>query len=106
MKRLATAILAISAIAPATAVAQPDPWPTPNLTAGEAARMVGWALHQEFTNLQRGSLTSRCRRVRRNVRFCQYTYFDQAGNCWWGDMWVRETRTRYLYRITYDARCH
>ena len=79
----------------------------PYLSAGEAARVTGRALHTKWDNLEQGSLNARCPATReRNLRRCSYTYFDHAGRCYWGDIGIRELRTRYVYRFLYDARCH
>lgn len=76
------------------------------LSAGEAARVAGRALHREYSNIQVGSLRSRCP-VTRDPAFrrCVYVYYDHAGQCWAGAIGVRELSYRYVYRFLYDGRC-
>ena len=76
------------------------------LSAGEAARVAGRALHREYTNLEVGSLRSRCPATSNAAfRRCLYVYRDHAGQCWAGAIGVRELATRYVYRFLYDGRC-
>jgi hypothetical protein len=76
------------------------------LSAGEAARVTGGALHREYTNIQVGSLSSRCPATRNPAfRRCIYIYYDHAGQCWSGAIGVRELAYRYVYRFLYDGRC-
>jgi hypothetical protein len=76
------------------------------LSAGEAARVAGSALHREYTNIQVGSLRSRCPATRNPAfRRCVYIYYDHAGQCWAGAIGVRELSYRYVYRFLYDRRC-
>jgi hypothetical protein len=76
------------------------------LSAGEAARVAGRALHREYSNIQVGSLRSRCPATGNPAfRRCVYTYADHAGQCWAGAIGVRELAYRYVYRFLYDGRC-
>jgi hypothetical protein len=76
------------------------------LSAGEAARVAGRALHREYTNIEVGSLRSRCpATVNPAFRRCVYMYYDHAGQCWAGAIGVRELGYRYVYRFLYDGRC-
>jgi hypothetical protein len=103
MKKLILLATLLSALLVPPAAAQAVPY----LSAGEAARVTGGALHREYTNVMRGSLDARCPATRRpNVRVCSYSYLDLAGTCWWGDTKVWETRTHYYWRILFDDKCH
>jgi hypothetical protein len=76
------------------------------LSAGEAAKVAGRALHREYDNIQVGSLRSRCPATTNPAfRRCVYIYYDHAGQCWAGAIGVRELAYRYVYRFLYDGRC-
>ena len=104
MKKILVVALAALSVVALVAPAQAQAWQY--LSAGEAARVTGSALHREYDNIQVGSLTSRCP-ARRNPAFrrCAYTYYDLAGQRWCGVSAVRELHSRYVYRILYDNRC-
>jgi hypothetical protein len=104
MKRIIVAALAALTLVAVAAPAQAQA--TPYLSAGEAARVVGAAVHREYDNIQVGSLNAHCPATRnRSFRRCVYTYYDHAGQCWTGAAGVRELWNRYVYRFLYDARC-
>jgi hypothetical protein len=104
MKKFIITALAALALVAAAAPAQAHAWQY--LSAGEAARVAGGALHGEYTNIQVGSLRSHCPATGNPAfRRCVYTYADRAGQCWRGAIGVRELPDRYRYRFLFDDRC-
>lgn len=104
MKKIIITALAALALAAAAAPAHAHAWQY--LSAGEAARVAGGALHREYSNIQVGSLRSRCPATSNPAfRRCVYIYYDHAGQCWSGAIGVRELAYRYVYRFLYDGRC-
>jgi len=101
-RRTITAVTAVALALAAPAAAEAMPY----LSAGEAARATGRALHAEYTNIARGSLDAVCPRTARpNFRRCYYTYYDLADQCWEGATAIRENFRSYSYRILWDGRC-
>lgn len=99
---LVIAVLALAVVMVAPVGAQAAQY----LSAGEAARVAGGALHREYSNIEVGSLRSRCPATRNPAfRRCIYIYRDHAGTCWQGAIGVRELASRYVYRFLYDGRC-
>lgn len=78
-----------------------------NLSAGEAARLAGRALHREYPGvIARGSLNASCPATRDPAfRRCSYTYRSINSRLWCGAIGVRELAVRYVYRFLYDTRC-
>ena len=78
-------------VAPAQADAR-----VPHLSKGEAARVIGSYLRGGFPyGAERGSMDAACfRRARDRVR-CNITFSDLDGDCWEGDIGVRELRQGY-----------
>jgi hypothetical protein len=104
MKKIVVTALAALALIAVAAPAQAHA--RQYLSGGEAANVVGAALHREYDNIQVGSLRSRCPATRNPAfRRCVYTYYDHAGQCWTGAAGVRELAHRYVYRFLYDSRC-
>jgi hypothetical protein len=102
-KIITTALVGLALIAVA---APAQAHATQYLSGGEAARVVGGALHREYDNIQVGSLRARCPATRNPAfRRCVYTYYDHAGQCWTGAAGVRELAYRYVYRFLYDGHC-
>jgi hypothetical protein len=79
---------------------------TPHLTAGEACRIAGKAVHREYTNVVPGS--GSCFTQRRpghhDQRLVDFYYEDRAGSLWLTTLSVRETWTQYRWRILNDSR--
>ena len=72
----------------------------PYLSKGEAARAIGRYLRRDFKHgAQRGSMNGVCFRKARNRVRCNLIFTALNGDCWEGDAWVRELRTRY--RVTH-----
>jgi hypothetical protein len=104
MKRIVVVALAALTLLAVTSQAQAKAGQY--LSAGEAARVAGRALHREYDNIQVGSLRSRCPATRNPAfRRCVYVYYDHAGQCWAGAIGIRELAYRYVYRFLYDGHC-
>jgi hypothetical protein len=76
----------------------------PYLGLGEAARQIGKSLHQEYDNIEAGSLEADCWRLAHNRVRCYFEYGDHAGNWYCGRGTVRETSRSY-FTSWRDWRC-
>jgi hypothetical protein len=76
------------------------PW----LGLGEAARQIGRSLHEEYTNIDVGSLDASCLRLAANRVRCYFEYGDRGGNWYCGRGTVRETERSY-FTSWRDRRC-
>ncbi len=71
----------------------------PFLGKREAARAIGKYLREDFKHgAKRGSMDGVCFRKARNRVRCNIIFTARDGECWEGDVWVRELRRGYRIR--------